>query len=146
MPRKSKKQIAEEAKALEEQLKLNQTAIEGQEPATPHQNGEQPEPHTPPRGQFEFGLKGNGVEKNSIQEIDNAAEEYVSVRDRRMAFTKEEIKNKAALLKLMKDHKIDRYEYDDKVVEIVPPKPEGIKVHKNKSYEGQEDVDISEAE
>lgn len=40
--------------------------------------------------QTDLGLKGPGVEKQSIPELDDASEEYVAARDRRMALSKTE--------------------------------------------------------
>lgn len=53
-----------------------------------------------------------GVGRKEIKELDEAAEAYVDVRDRRMALTKEEVKAKETLTLLMKAHKMKAYSYE----------------------------------
>ena len=93
-----------------------------------------------PRGKRQADLPamlGKGVEKPSIAEIDEAAEEYMKWRDKRMAITPEEVQSKKTLLELMLKHKLDTYEFDDKVV-TVERKPETVRV---KSAEKDEPYD-----
>jgi hypothetical protein len=69
-----------------------------------------------------------GVEREKFEDIEAAAEDYVRVRDKRMALTEEEVENKGILLSAMKEHKLDRYRCEDeKLVRIVPGK-ENLKV------------------
>lgn len=53
-----------------------------------------------------------GIEKESIKEIDDAAEAYEDVRDRRMALTKEEVERQRALVEAMRRHKRRVYRDD----------------------------------
>jgi rare lipoprotein A (peptidoglycan hydrolase) len=82
------------------------------------------------------GISGTGVAPVRIKAVDDAAEEYVKVRDRRMGLTKKEVQAKQNLIDII--HKnaekigadnegIMRYEYDDVVVELSPGK-EQLKV------------------
>ncbi len=75
------------------------------------------------------GIKGQGVELPSIPAIDDAIEEYVKWRDKRMACTPKEVETKAALLRLMKKHKVETYSHDELVATIVPEE-ETVKVKK----------------
>lgn len=53
-----------------------------------------------------------GIGRKEIKEIDEAAEDYVKVRDERMALTKKEVEAKKKLQDLMKDHKLKAYSYE----------------------------------
>lgn len=56
------------------------------------------------------------IERESIPEITEAAEEYVKVRDRRIKALTQELEKKEALLPLMKEHKKTAYRDDDLIV------------------------------
>lgn len=82
------------------------------------------------------GITGKGVAPKRIRAVDEKAEDYVKVRDRRMALTKKEIQAKNELIDILHknatdigadDEGIMRYEYDDVVVELSPGK-EQLKV------------------
>ncbi len=77
-----------------------------------------------------------GIEAPSIPELDEAAEEYVEHRDKRIAVLTQEIAAKGVLLGLMKKHKLERYRYDDQIVEVLPS--EKLKV-KNANSEQEEE-------
>ena len=47
----------------------------------------------------------SGVERETIKEIDDAAEAYVEARDKRMALTKKEVDAKDALIAVMRTHR-----------------------------------------
>ena len=86
---------------------------------------EAPEPKEPrapkPKKQPDLpAMEGPGVAVPSFPELDAAIEEYVSVRDRRMALTKEEVSSKGTLRDLMHQHQLERYPYNDYVAIIVP--------------------------
>jgi len=81
--------------------------------------------------QAELEIKGPGVEKPNIEEIDKAAEEYLLQRDKRLAFLSLEIQAKEKVVTLLHLHEEKlgrapdgtiRYEYDGKVVELAPTK------------------------
>jgi len=81
--------------------------------------------------QAELEIKGPGVEKTSIKEIDKAAEHYLLNRDKRLAFLGLEIEAKRKVVDLLHQHEEKlgrapngaiRYEYDGKVVELAPSK------------------------
>lgn len=93
------------------------------------------------------GVKGPGVAPIRIKAVDEKAEEYVKVRDRRMGLTKKEVQAKNELIDLL--HKnaerigadsegIIRYEYDDVVVELSPGK-EQLKVRTATNPAGEEE-------
>ena len=81
--------------------------------------------------QAELEIKGPGVEKTNIEEIDNAAESYVAFRDQRVRTLAQEIEAKDKVVSLLHAHEKKlgrapdgsiRYEYDGKVVELAPTK------------------------
>lgn len=95
----------------------------------------------------ELGFKGPGVAPVRIKAVDEAAEEYVKVRDRRMGLTKKEVQAKQNLIDIIHknaekigadDAGIMRYEYDDVVVELSPGK-EQLKVRTATNPAGEEE-------
>lgn len=50
-----------------------------------------------------------GTEQKSIKEIDDAAEAYVEIRDKRMALTKKEVEAQATLVAAMAKHNLTAY-------------------------------------
>lgn len=82
-------------------------------------------------------MKGKGVELLSIPEIENVANEYKAIRDKRMEITEKEVKAKAVLLITMQRHKdklpkdstngTSFYRFDDRIVELQPGS-ENVKV------------------
>ena len=84
-----------------------------------------PEPE--PRNIDLPGIEGPGVALPRFKDLDAATEEYVNVRNRRMALTEEEVAAKEALATLMHEHGLTVYRYDDYKVVILPGK-ENIKV------------------
>ena len=84
-----------------------------------------PEPE--PRNSDLPGIEGPGVALPRFKDLDDATEEYVSVRNRRMALTEEEVAAKNALATLMHEHGLTVYRYNDYKVVILPGK-ENIKV------------------
>jgi hypothetical protein len=93
------------------------------------------------------GMKGPGVAPVRIKAVDDAAEEYVKIRDRRMGLTKKEIQAKQNLIDLL--HKNAEkiginpegemlYVYDDVEVTLTPGK-EQLKVRTASNPEGEED-------
>lgn len=93
------------------------------------------------------GVSGKGVAPVRIKPVDDAAEDYVKIRDRRMAMTKKEVQAKQNLIDLLHknadkigadDEGIMRYEYDDVVVELSPGK-EQLKVRTATNPAGEEE-------
>lgn len=78
-----------------------------------------------------------GVEAPSIPEIDDAADSYVALRDKRMALTEKEIDARAVLIAAMDKHKLTSYRYDDNVVTVEPSE----KVHVKKAKEEKSAVE-----
>lgn len=60
---------------------------------------------------------GPGVGKQKIPQVEKAAVEYKTIRDKRMAMTKKETAAKAVLMAAMKDHKVAKYYFEDQEVE-----------------------------
>ncbi len=54
-----------------------------------------------------------GTERVTIEEVDNCAEEYRALRDKRMAFGESENKAQIALVEMMRKHNLTVYKYDD---------------------------------
>lgn len=70
-----------------------------------------------------------GMEERGIPEIHAAALNYVEIRDERMELTEKEVTLKANLLVLMKQHKLQNYNYAGVEVSIdQKPAEEVIKV------------------
>lgn len=55
----------------------------------------------------------SGIERESIKEIDDAAEAYVTVRDKRMKLTKEEVEKRDGLIEVMRRHRRKVYRDDN---------------------------------
>ena len=72
-----------------------------------------------------------------VKEIDDAADDYVTHRDARMAAREKEITASDNLLALMKEHKLTSYEYDGKIVSIA--EHEKIKVKRKPGENGESD-------
>jgi hypothetical protein len=70
------------------------------------------------------------MEPPSIPELDDVIEEYVKLRDKRMRVEGPEREKKQELHDLMKQHKLERYEYDGR--EVIFDVTEKIKVCKIK--------------
>lgn len=70
-----------------------------------------------------------GTEPPSIPELDRAAESYVSLRDKRMNLTEDEVEAKTKLLEVMKDHKLEQYKVNGYTV-IVTHGDDKVKVKK----------------
>lgn len=77
-----------------------------------------------------------GMEAPNIPEIEDAASEYVKIRDKRMKLTEQEIAAKCTLLETMRKHsgKLTEngngekiYQFDDEIVLLQPGK-ENVKV------------------
>lgn len=91
-----------------------------------------------------------GTERPKIKEIDEAAEAYVSVRDKRMSLTEQEVAAKQQLVNLMHAHadEIGRdaeggltYRYSDMLVTL-KPKEEVLKV---KHVSDEDEVSVGRA-
>lgn len=78
-------------------------------------------------------LKIPGTEGKAIKEVNDAAEHYVSMRDKRMKLTEKEVEAQTALLAAMKKHNVEVYRDDDAspplVCTLVPGKDK-VKVQK----------------
>ncbi len=77
-----------------------------------------------------------GMERVSIVEIDKAADHYVTVRDKRMKLTEQEVTAKTNLLQVVLEHESELsknadgelvYRYDSEIV-IVKPGKANVKV------------------
>ena len=96
---------------------------------------------TPKRGKvIELpGMVGEGVEKPQVDALDDAVRDYVTTRDKRIAFGVEEKANKSLILALMEKHNLGSYEVDDLVV-LKKPKDAtaSIKVVSKADYTGDD--------
>lgn len=75
----------------------------------------------------------------SIPEIEQAAEEYVAIRDKRMVLTEDEVEARTRLIAKMKDHKLDFYKFDGQIVTVLHGEDK-VKVKKSE-VEGNTDPD-----
>lgn len=102
-----------------------------------------PEPKKPRRKQNDLpGVEGPGVSVPHVPEIEDIAEQYVNVRDRRMALTTQEVEAKGRLETVMRNHNLTRYTYDGKVVICEPGKTK-LKV---KTVNGPEDIEDNDSD
>jgi hypothetical protein len=93
------------------------------------------------------GIKGPGVSRVSIAEVDELAEKYIRERDKRCAMTPKEIAAKSELVDALHRHAKEigknsdgeiRYMYDNVVVLLKPGK-ETLKVKEVEAFE-EDDV------
>lgn len=81
-----------------------------------------------------------GAEPPKIDEIEEAAQDYVTSRDLRMAEQAREITRSDTLLRLMKEHKLDVYEMQDgRVVRLTALEKVKVKRPKKKKEDGESD-------
>ena len=80
-----------------------------------------------------------GMERPKVKEIEDAAEDYVAIRDKRMSLTEKEVDARAVLLAAMEKHKLDAYRFDDRVVIVLPAKK--VKVKTASDDEGDDEGD-----
>lgn len=59
-----------------------------------------------------------GVERKVIKAVENAADDYVDVRDKRMALTTKEVDARAVLIAAMQDAGVTSYRYDDRIITL----------------------------
>lgn len=78
-----------------------------------------------------------GMEDSAIKPIEDAANEYVDVRDERMQLTESEVALKEKLLKLMHQHGKTVYKRGDIEIRVVPA-DETVKVRIRKAKEEDE--------
>jgi hypothetical protein len=79
-----------------------------------------------------------GMERPKIAAIESAADDYVSMRDKRMALVEKEISARTLLIQLMDEHKLTSYRYDNMVVTVLPAKKVKVKAAKD---DGDDDDD-----
>jgi len=75
-----------------------------------------------------------GMEDSAVEELEDAAREYATIRDERQKLTLHESELKAKLLRLMKDGKRSLYERDGVKIELVVEE-ETVKVRVKKERE-----------
>jgi hypothetical protein len=74
------------------------------------------------------------MEDSAIQPLENAAHEYVEIRDERMGLAEREVTAKGVLLKLMKKHSKTHYHRNGLDITVVP-EAETVKVRVKKAKE-----------
>src|SRR5262245_45587623 len=80
--------------------------------------------------QSELNIKGKGVERTTIKQLDDLAEAYVRERDKRLKQTPKEVAAKSSLISAMHAHakQITQpdgtlvYRYDERVITVTPGK------------------------
>ena len=60
-----------------------------------------------------------GMSDRKLKDLHECAEEYAEKRDARQEIGREEVELKGRLLQLLKKHKLEHYEYEDVVVDLV---------------------------
>lgn len=77
-----------------------------------------------------------GMEDAKLEKLHELADEYVDVRDKRMALNAEEKPIKEALLKLMKTHKKTHYQYNGLTIDVIHENEKvRVKLHKDAEEE-----------
>lgn len=86
-------------------------------------------------------MKGPGVEKATHKDIEDAADEYVDIRDKRQKMSIEEKQRKGKLLGAMKAAGLTVYDYDGKIV-TVSPKDETETVKVKTKDKDETDIEV----
>ena len=86
-----------------------------------------------------------GTEDRAIKPLEDAAQDYAEIRDRRMALNAEEVGLKAKVLRLMKQHGKQAYHRDGVSIEIVVEE-ETVKVRVKKAGDDEETETSDEVE
>lgn len=81
-----------------------------------------------------------GMEDRGIKELDDAGAEYADIRDQRIQLNATEANLKAAVLKLMKQHKKVVYQHGDITITLVAEE-ETVKVRVKKPAADDDDED-----
>ena len=79
-----------------------------------------------------------GMERKVIKAVENAADDYVDVRDKRMALTTKEVERRAILIQAMQDAGVTSYRYDDRVITLESKSKVKVKTDKD-GDEGEDD-------
>ena len=81
-----------------------------------------------------------GMERKTIKEIEQLADEYAELRDKRMGVLKKEVEAKAKLIDAMKrnDQEVYEFEEDGETVTVTLKSEEKVKV-KRGQHEDEED-------
>lgn len=96
-----------------------------------------------PKNQMEIP----GTERPKIKEIEVAAEDYVAIRDKRMALTEKECAAKLTLIETVKAHASELtkdlkgnrvYRYDDQLVMLIPGS-DNVKVKVDHGEDGDDE-------
>ena len=80
-----------------------------------------------------------GTERETIKEVNAAAEEYVEARDERMGLTEREVQAKQHLLEVMKENKLTIYRDDNATPPLlvtITPGEDKIKVSRVEEEDG----------
>ena len=78
-----------------------------------------------------------GVERKVIKAVENAADDYVEVRDKRMALTTKEVEKRGVLIAAMQEAGVTSYRYDDRIITL----DSKTKVKVKTDRDGEEDGD-----
>jgi hypothetical protein len=79
-----------------------------------------------------------GIERQKVKAIEDAADDYVAVRDKRMALTEKEVEAREVLLALMDKHGLTNYRYDDQIISVLPARKVKVKHFKDDADSGDE--------
>ena len=82
--------------------------------------------------------KIKGTERETIKEVNDAAESYVTERDKRMKMTEKEVSAKEKLVEVMKKHELSIYkddEADPPLIVTLTPGKDVVKVTRDESDE-----------
>lgn len=79
-----------------------------------------------------------GMSDRKLKDLHDCALEYAEKRDERQALLMEEVELKGKLLTLLKKHKMEHYEYEDVVIDLVHEE-ETVKVKIKRAKSEDED-------
>lgn len=71
-----------------------------------------------------------GTEPERVAAVERATADYAAVRDERMGLTEDEVKLKAKLIEVMKQHGLTTYNFDGYMVELEHIDEDNVKVKK----------------
>lgn len=90
--------------------------------------------------QNELPISGPGVARPKIKAIEVAADDYSDIRDTRMAWTKKEVSARDKLVDVMAKNNLERYQFGDHEVVMVPGKAK-VKVRTINGEETDDETD-----
>jgi len=90
------------------------------------------------RNQTDLPIEGEGVSRKQIKALEDAIDEWNSVKERRMKLTETEVEKKSAVLALMHKHELKEYFFGEDADRKVVLK-DMVKVERIKTLEDEDE-------